>query len=201
MGSGFLKSCVFLWKPRVGSCMVFDDINQMCWCIVMFEFFGAFWFFLRKKAKYVWTKRRCISQSPFFQKRAFSFIYLAKTEGLWSRKVKTLSGTKAPPFYWEIWAQKPFFRKKGFAICIGFQSFLLRGKLCIIENCKVFLKIFRGFFFKKPAKKFPAKKIPREKNPAAANSSSSSSSRSSSSSSSSVYPLQFSHFLRRFMIF
>ena len=89
--------------------------------------FWAFWFFLRKKAKYVRTKRRCISQSPFFQKRAFSFIYLAKTEGLWSRKVKTLSGTKAPPFYWEIWAQKPFFRKKGFAICIGFQSFLLRG--------------------------------------------------------------------------
>ena len=41
--------------------------------------------------------------------------------------MKSLSGTKAPPFYWEIWAQKPFFRKKGFAICIGFQSFLLRG--------------------------------------------------------------------------
>ena len=34
-------------------------------------FFGAFWFFLRKKAQYVWTKRRCISQSPFFQKGLF----------------------------------------------------------------------------------------------------------------------------------
>ena len=67
------------------------------------------------------------SGDAYFPKRAFSFIYLAKTEGLWSRKVKTLSGSKAPPFYWEIWAQKPFFRKKGFAICIGFQSFLLRG--------------------------------------------------------------------------
>ena len=47
----------------------------------------------------------CVDQAamhtakPFFQKRAFSFIYLAKTEGLWSRKVKTLSGTKAPPLY------------------------------------------------------------------------------------------------------
>ena len=82
---------------------------------------------------------------PFFPKRAFSFIYLAKTEGLWSRKVKTLSGSKAPPFYWEIWAQKPFFRKKGFAICIGFQSFLLRGKLWILENCKVFFDLFKMF--------------------------------------------------------
>ena len=90
-------------------------------------FFFGFFIFLEVKSE------RCVDQAamhiakPFFQKRAFSFIYLAKTEGLWSRKVKTLSGTKAPPFYWEIWAQKPFFRKKGFAICIGFQSFLLRG--------------------------------------------------------------------------
>ena len=35
------------------------------------------------------------------------------------------------------------------------------------KNCKVFL-IFRGFFFKNPAKKIPAEKNPREKNPTAA---------------------------------
>ena len=34
-------------------------------------FFGAFLFFLRKKATYVWTKRRCIPQSPFSKKGLF----------------------------------------------------------------------------------------------------------------------------------
>ena len=124
----------------------------MCWCIVIFDFF---WFliFLMGKSE-IWEDQAAMHiAKPFFPKRAFSFIYLAKTEGLWSRKVKTLSGSKAPPFYWEIWAQKPFLRKKGFAICIGFQSFLLRGKLWILENCKVFklsqISEFYDFFQKK----------------------------------------------------
>ena len=34
-------------------------------------FFFGFWFFLWEKAKYGRTKRRCISQSPFFQKGLF----------------------------------------------------------------------------------------------------------------------------------
>ena len=101
-------------------------------------FFEGFFIFLEEKSEICVDQAAMHIAKPFFQKRAFSFIYLAKTEGLWSRKVKTLSGTKAPPFYWEIWAQKPFFRKKGFAICIGFQSFLFRGKSWILENCKVF---------------------------------------------------------------
>ena len=95
-------------------------------CSYLWFFFG-FFIFLEEKSEICEDQAAMHIAKPFFPKRAFSFIYLAKTEGLWSRKVFSLSGTKAPPFYWEIWAQKPFFRKKGFAICIGFQSFLLRG--------------------------------------------------------------------------
>ena len=46
-------------------------------------FFFGFFIFLEVKSE------RCVDQAamhiakPFFQKRAFSFIYLAKTEGLW----------------------------------------------------------------------------------------------------------------------
>ena len=116
-------------------------------------FFLGFFIFLEEKSEICEDQAAMHIAKPFFPKRAFSFIYLAKTEGLWSRKVKTLSGSKAPPFYWEIWAQKPFLRKKGFAICIGFQSFLLRGKLWILENCKVFklsqISEFYDFFQKK----------------------------------------------------
>ena len=135
----------------------------MCWCVVIFDFFLAFLIFLQENSDICEDQAAMHIAKPFFPKRAFSFIYLAKTEGLWSRKVKTLSGTKAPPFYWEIWAQKPFCRKKGFAICIGFQSFLLRGKWWILENCKVFL-FSADFFFKNPAKKNSrGKNTPRKK--------------------------------------
>ena len=82
----------------VGSCMVFDDTNYMCCCIVIFDFFG-FLIFLEEKSEICEDQAAMHIAKPFFPKRAFSFIYLAKTEGLWSRKVKTLSGTKAPPFY------------------------------------------------------------------------------------------------------
>ena len=67
--------------------------------------------------------------SPFSWKRAHTFKAVAKTDGLTSRKVKSLSGSWARPIYWEIWTHEPFFRKKGSWICIGSPSFLLRGKV------------------------------------------------------------------------
>ena len=83
-------------------------------------FFLAFSFFLRKKSKDVWTKRRCISQSPFFQKRAFSFIYLAKTEGLWSFH---FPGPKPLRFTERYERKSPFLEKRALRYASVFSRF------------------------------------------------------------------------------